>query len=105
MIARRFFLVAIGVIAASSSAANAFKPSARSITTSSKSAVVYPNVAASANDVVIRGGDSSDGLQKADVVKAHGIACFLFAATFFLDTLGGKLKKTSFSMRYLYLSQ
>jgi len=98
------FLLISAIAASSSGGADAFKlkPSAQTIVTSknvappSNSNLFDENSTddfAVANTGVksIRGGEEGDpsGIKKADVVKVHGLKCFLFAAIFFLDTLGG----------------
>lgn len=103
----RAVVLVIAAIAASSSGADAFKPSAQTII-SSKNFATSPLLENATDDLaaaaanagvkyfskqveVIRGGDGEDtsGLKSADVVKAHGLTCLLFAAIFFLDTVGG----------------
>ena len=96
------FLLISAIAASSSGGADAFKlkPLAQTIVTS-KNAAPPSNLFdenstddfAVANTGVksIRGGEEGvpSGIKKADVVKVHGLKCFLFAAIFFLDTLGG----------------
>lgn len=93
----------IGAIAASS--ADAFKPSVQKTISSNSAAASFldnpADVGSFVNEVkVIRGGDSEDSciIKSADVVKAHALAVLLFAAVFFLDTLGGK----NMSIRWMY---